>query len=368
MVYFFNYGEPFVNAQAEEMLCYIKSVAPDAHVVTSTNGIPLAKPARAKRVAESGVDCMVFTIGGITQESYEKYHVLGRADLALRGMTNVLRARSELGAKLPYVNWRYLLFRWNDSEEEVEQAIAIAKEHGVDAFDLYLTHIPYDGCSYRFSPGSPLFAKYRPYIGHSLGYTARVLLPDDDGFYAAEVIEPLGAARWMCWQARLSVESSGGWIHLSLGTLRPSASERPNHVFVVTPWRTLKLPVGSNTWNRYSIPIPEVLRDLGEISAVLVTDDYWFPAEEIGTQDLRCLGSLVTQEEPWGAEILRRWMNVEAAPPPSPAEVLRFSQFKYVAPEPLRDWNSGRVDDSGRALAQSQQLTRSGTPPVRPPA
>ena len=55
------------------------------HMVTSTNGIPLAKIERARKVVSSGLDFIVFTIGGIHQESYSRYHVRGRIRPSLAG-------------------------------------------------------------------------------------------------------------------------------------------------------------------------------------------------------------------------------------------------------------------------------------------
>lgn len=336
-VYFFNYGDPFVHAGAEEMLAHLSQVSGEAQVVTSTNGIPLAKMERARKVVAAGLGMIVFTIGGITQESYSRYHVSGRVDLALRGLRNVIEAKRELGAARPYVLWRYLAFPWNDSVEEVEAAIRLSQEYGVDEFSLYLTHFPEGGESFRFSPGSPNFVCFRPYIASSLGYTHAMPTPDDDGLYGLETT-PLGPGRWTSWQARRRVPVRHGRASLAVTTSRPLAHERTNHVFVITPGRTIKVPLDPMAWRHVELPVPAGTPD-GGLEVELVTFDHWFPAEELGNRDLRCLGVLL-REDGEEAHPGPRWSGDI---PVTPEEEERLSRFRYAVPMPLVDDNAGRL-------------------------
>lgn len=337
-VYFFNYGDPFVHAQAEDMLAHLRRTSPEARVVTSTNGIPLAKPERARKVVESGLEFIVFTIGGITQESYSRYHVAGRADLALRGLANVLQAKRELGASNPVVHWRYLLFNWNDGDAEIEAALRLVEEHGVDEFCLYLTHVPDGAASFRFSPGSPNFSRYRRYISNSLHYTNVVPAPDRNGFYALEQTA-LGPARWTGWQARRRLRVDGHRARLAVTTSRPAASERANHVFVVTPWQKVKVPLEPMAWRVVELAIPDHLRP-DALEVELVTFDHWFPAEELGSTDLRCLGVLVREDEAGPAGDEPPWPGSAAL---TAEEEVRLAAFRYAAPLPLVDDNGGRL-------------------------
>ncbi len=102
-VYFFNYGDPFVHRQAEHMLTMLRQACPSVEVVTSTNGIPLSKLDRADRVAAAEIDHITFTISGVRQESYARYHVNGRVDLALKGLENLCQAKTRLGLRRPII-------------------------------------------------------------------------------------------------------------------------------------------------------------------------------------------------------------------------------------------------------------------------
>jgi MoaA/NifB/PqqE/SkfB family radical SAM enzyme len=328
-VFFYNYGDPFVHARAEDMLAHLHRTSPDARVTTSTNGIPLAKLERARKVVAAGaLDFMVFTIGGVTQESYSRYHVGGRVDLALRGMANVLQAKRELGLSKPVVHWRYLLFRWNDSESEIEAALRLAEEHGVDELSLYLTHVPLDGMSFRFSPGSPNFARYRKYIENALGYTRHSPMPNEDGFYELE-----HAARWTGWQARKQLRVKRNRARLAVTTCRPSSRTRTNHVFIVTPWQKVKVPLQPDAWRCIELTVPKHLR-LDTLAIEIVTFDHWFPAEESGSTDQRCLGVLVLED---GTELdaLPPWRGFT---PLDDVDAARLAGFRYQAPQPLVDW------------------------------
>jgi MoaA/NifB/PqqE/SkfB family radical SAM enzyme len=289
-VYFFNYGDPFVHKQAEEMLLYMRQRCPSVEIITSTNGIPLAHENRAAKVVESRLDHIVFTISGVHQKSYAKYHVNGELRAALKGMENICREKARLGVQKPRVVWRYLLFRWNDTDAELDEAIALAKTFGVDQFSLYLTHIPENSFSYRLSPGSPGFAKYRKYIDLVHGYQYPRDGLDEDGLYTPEILQGVGRARWTSWASKLHIKSPGRFLNLSLSTIRPHGQDA-HEVFVTTPWQTYKYRLISRAWRSVSIYVPKAFRRTN-FTIELITPGYWFPVD-YGSEDYRCLGCLV---------------------------------------------------------------------------
>src|SRR5205814_2141499 len=56
---------------------------------------------------------------------------------------------------LPFLNWRYILFTWNDSDEEMNRAREIAAAIGIDRLCWEITDHPEHAYSRRFVPGSP---------------------------------------------------------------------------------------------------------------------------------------------------------------------------------------------------------------------
>jgi hypothetical protein len=157
---FFNYGEAFLHKRAVEMCEYIKSNFPHIYLYTSTNGLALSEQ-QARRLVHSGIDEVTFSIDGATQASYEKYRQRGNIDIAFRNLRAMVDEKRTSGLELPFLNWRYILFRWNDTDEEMALARQLAQEIGVDRLCWEITDHPEDAFSRRFVPGAPAFESIR---------------------------------------------------------------------------------------------------------------------------------------------------------------------------------------------------------------
>src|SRR6185436_5624642 len=151
---FFNYGEAFLHKRAVEMCEYIKAAFPHIYLYTSTNGLARTD-AQARRLVHSGIDEVTFSIDGATADSYVKYRQRGRFDLAIATLRAMADEKRRAGRDLPFLNWRYILFNWNDSDAEMARARALAADIGVDRLCWELTDHPEDAYSRRFGPGSP---------------------------------------------------------------------------------------------------------------------------------------------------------------------------------------------------------------------
>src|SRR6266487_784904 len=151
---FFNYGEAFLHKRSVEMCEYIKAAFPHIYLYTSTNGLALTE-AQARRLVHSGIDEVTFSIDGATAESYVKYRQRGRFDLAIATLRAMVDEKRNAGRDLPFLNWRYILFNWNDSDAEMTRARELAAEIGVDRLCWELTDHPEDAYSRRFASGSP---------------------------------------------------------------------------------------------------------------------------------------------------------------------------------------------------------------------
>jgi MoaA/NifB/PqqE/SkfB family radical SAM enzyme len=155
-VLFYNYGEAFVHPEAMPVLRWIREHRPKMQVHISTNGIALT-PARVMEVVgERLVDRMLFAIDGARAESYARYRVGGKLERALGAMRNMVDEAKARGTRdLFEIWWQYILFEWNDSDEEIAEARAIAAEIGVP-IEWVVTHTA--GASQRYTPGSEALA------------------------------------------------------------------------------------------------------------------------------------------------------------------------------------------------------------------
>lgn len=140
---FFNYGEAFLHKRAVEMCEYIKSRFPHIYLYTSTNGLALSD-AQARRLVHSGIDEVTFSIDGATPATYARYRQRGRFDAAIRTLEAMADEKRRAGRDVPFLNWRYILFAWNDSDEEMDEARRLAAAVGADRLCWELTDHPED--------------------------------------------------------------------------------------------------------------------------------------------------------------------------------------------------------------------------------
>ncbi len=152
-------GENYMHKQASAMVRYCRDKNPRCVILSSTNGHFFHTDERAKEALASGIDCLVFSVDGARQDSYEKYRVNGRIDRVFDGMRRLVRLRQELGLERPLIVWRYILFSWNDSRDEMDLARALAKEIGVDHLAWHLNAVESQQASTRYFVGSKHLAE-----------------------------------------------------------------------------------------------------------------------------------------------------------------------------------------------------------------
>jgi len=157
---FFNYGEAFLHKRAVEMCEYIKTKFPHIYLYTSTNGLALTEE-RARRLVHSGIDEVTFSIDGATPESYVQYRQRGDFTKAMANLTAAVDEKRRSGRDVPFINWRYILFTWNDSDEEMALARRMAADIGVDRLSWEITDHPENAYSRRFVPGAPEFDRIK---------------------------------------------------------------------------------------------------------------------------------------------------------------------------------------------------------------
>ncbi len=155
---FFNYGEAFLHKRALDMVEYIKSRYPHVYLYTSTNGLALTEDG-ARRLARSGIDEVTFSIDGATPESYVQYRQRGDFARAIRNLTALADEKHKSGLDVPFLNWRYILFTHNDSDEEMNLARETAAAIGIDRLSWEITDHPENMFSRRFMPGTPDYVR-----------------------------------------------------------------------------------------------------------------------------------------------------------------------------------------------------------------
>jgi radical SAM protein with 4Fe4S-binding SPASM domain len=126
LIFYFQ-GEPYLNPAFLDMVSYAS--AKGIYTATSTNAHYL-NDHNAKRTIESGLDRLIISIDGTTQDVYEQYRVGGRLDKVIEGARNIVRWKKELKSKTPFIFFQFLVVRPN--EHQLDDIRRLAVEIGVD--------------------------------------------------------------------------------------------------------------------------------------------------------------------------------------------------------------------------------------------
>jgi uncharacterized Fe-S cluster-containing radical SAM superfamily protein len=150
-LFYLNLGEPFLSPNIGQELPLLRQKNPACRIVISTNGIVLNTD--AKREAALSASHLLFSIAGINDEMLKKYEHLGSYEKAYGNMKALVEYRNARGLSQPLIEWKYLLFNWNDRRQTIARAIELAKVAGVDFISFWPTHNPFYGFSYRYALG-----------------------------------------------------------------------------------------------------------------------------------------------------------------------------------------------------------------------
>jgi MoaA/NifB/PqqE/SkfB family radical SAM enzyme len=130
-LYFYFQGEPYLHPRFLEL---VKEASQrNIYTVTSTNAHFLTER-KAKETVESGLDRILISIDGTTQETYEQYRVGGSLEKVIEGTKNLVKARRDAGSPTPHIIFQFLVVRPN--EHQIEDVKKLAVEIGVDEVKL----------------------------------------------------------------------------------------------------------------------------------------------------------------------------------------------------------------------------------------
>jgi radical SAM protein with 4Fe4S-binding SPASM domain len=148
-------GEPFLNCDFTSMVKYAR----DRHifVATSTNGHFLDEDT-ARACVESGLNRIIVSLDGNTQESYAAYRAGGNFEKVTEGIRTLVTARKKAGRKNPRIILQCLVLKSN--QDDLRLIRNLGKELGADRVEFKSAQF------YDFEPGNPLMpdpGKYSRY-------------------------------------------------------------------------------------------------------------------------------------------------------------------------------------------------------------
>jgi len=135
-VFFHNLGDPFFSKTIFEEMCIMRKHNPDVRIYTSTNGLLL--DSEKKREAALLMDHVFISIDGPSQELVARYQIGGDFRKSYENMKKLVDFRNSKNILRPVIDWKYVVFSWNDGEDAIEKAIELAREAGVDFISFWL--------------------------------------------------------------------------------------------------------------------------------------------------------------------------------------------------------------------------------------
>jgi MoaA/NifB/PqqE/SkfB family radical SAM enzyme len=149
---FYFQGEPFINPNFLKLVNYASESG--IYTGTSTNAHFITEEV-AKKTIESGLDRLIISIDGTTQEVYEQYRIHGTLEKVLEGTKNIVKWKKELKSSTPHVIFQFLVVKPN--EHQIKDAVQLAEEMGVDEIKFKTAQV------YNFKNGNPLIPEQEEY-------------------------------------------------------------------------------------------------------------------------------------------------------------------------------------------------------------
>lgn len=171
ITYYFQ-GEPFLHPQFLELIKSAKKR--NIYTATSTNAHFITKQ-KAEEIVQSGLDRLIISIDGASQETYENYRIHGKLSKVLEGSKHLVEAKKKLNSKTPHLIFQFLVVKQN--EKDIPTIYQMAKEMGVNEVRLKTAQV------YNYKNGNPLIPtneSYSRYKKNSDGtYSLKVKLTND---------------------------------------------------------------------------------------------------------------------------------------------------------------------------------------------
>ncbi|MDC3209632.1 radical SAM protein, partial [Chitinophagales bacterium] len=151
-LYFYFQGEPYLHP---DFLSLVKAASEkNIYTVTSTNAHFLS-PRKATETVQSGLDRILISIDGASQETYESYRKGGKLAKVIEGTKNLVKAKSQLNSSTPHIIIQFLVVKPN--EHEIPEILQLGKDLGVDEVKLKTAQV------YDFKNGNELIPSIEQY-------------------------------------------------------------------------------------------------------------------------------------------------------------------------------------------------------------
>jgi radical SAM protein with 4Fe4S-binding SPASM domain len=172
-VFYINYyfqGEPFLHPQFLELIKEAKKAK--IYTATSTNAHFITKE-KATEIVKSGLDRLIISIDGLTQETYEQYRVHGQLEKVIEGSKFLVDAKKEQKSRTPHLIFQFLAVKPN--EHEIPAVFSLANDLGIDEVRIKTAQF------YEYEHGNPLMPTNEKYSRYKRTSSGNYKLKGDPG-------------------------------------------------------------------------------------------------------------------------------------------------------------------------------------------
>lgn len=148
-------GEPLLSKNFIRITHYAHS----KRILTSTStNAQLLNDKLAKQIVESGLDRLIISMDGTTQDTYESYRIGGKLERAITAVESVVKWKKKLKSPSPFVEIQFLVLKSN--EHQIKDMKKLSAKLGADKLTFKTAQL------YDFENGNellPSIEKYRRY-------------------------------------------------------------------------------------------------------------------------------------------------------------------------------------------------------------
>ena len=155
LIFYFQ-GEPYINPRFLDMVKYASGKG--LYTITSTNGHFL-NDENAKKTIESGLDRLIISVDGTTQETYQNYRREGKLDTVLQGAKNIVKWKKAMNSATPHVIFQFLVVKPN--EHQIPDIYRLAREIGIDEVKLKTAQVYDYEHGNDLIPDNDRYSRYR---------------------------------------------------------------------------------------------------------------------------------------------------------------------------------------------------------------
>lgn len=150
-------GEPFLCPSMIRMIRLARKK--NIYTITSTNG-QCIDSSLARKIVESGLDRIIVSVDGTTQEVYEQYRRGGSLEKALGAISSLSYWKKKLKSGRPFIVFQFLVTAQN--EHQMKEAKKMAASTGADKMEFKSLQV-YDlnGSGKFLLPENERYSRYR---------------------------------------------------------------------------------------------------------------------------------------------------------------------------------------------------------------